>query len=116
FDRGGFLIDYGKPPGDPAPSRVDSVQLPNEWTWLLIEPNSETGVFGEVEQTALSKITSPDHGVVMELMQLGQEVLPRAAQEHNFTQFAETLTHYNRLAGSFYREIQGGDYGSPLIE
>jgi beta-RFAP synthase len=116
FDQGGFLIDLGKKPGDSSRSQVQHIDLPKNWTWLLVEPKSEIGVHGEAERLALAKIAKPDIGIVKELMHLGQNVLPQAARDRSFTTFAETLTHYNRLAGSFYREIQGGDYSSREIE
>jgi beta-RFAP synthase len=116
FDHGGFLIDRGKRPDDPNPSQVEHIALPKEWTWLLVEPRFETGMHGEAERGALASITKPDIGIVKELMHLGQAVLPQAARDRNFETFAETLTHYNRLAGTFYSKIQGGIYGSRVIE
>jgi beta-RFAP synthase len=115
FDHGGFLIDRGKRPDDPNPSQVEHIALPKEWAWLLVEPRFESGVHGEAERVALASI-KPDIGVVKELMHLGQTILPQAAREKNFAAFTEALSRYNRLAGAFYRELQGGNYSSAAIE
>lgn len=114
FDHPGAIFDFGKQPSRPAAtSKVNSIQLPPEWTWLLVEPRGETGLHAEEERSAFARLPPPAAHRVTELKNLSAK-LSLDGSHMDFTSFAETLTAYNRIAGSLYASVQGGDYGSPL--
>ncbi len=115
FDLPGLLIDEGKRCEQAYSnhvSTVKSVAFPPEWTWLLVQPHGEMGLFADQERAAFAQLPQPDSGVIKQLVEWGTTVLPEAAQQADFETFADTLTEYNRLAGSHYLSIQGGNYGS----
>lgn len=119
FEQGGLLLDEGKPARPGAAAGLSSVTrhvFPAEWTFVLVEPGTEAGLYSEAEKQAFRSLQSIDHRVVRQLRELAVNYLIPAARARDFTAFASNLTKYNRLAGSFYRDIQKGDYSSPLCE
>jgi beta-ribofuranosylaminobenzene 5'-phosphate synthase len=113
FDQPGLIVDPGKQVDSMGESRGTArvVTLPPEWAWLLVEPRGEMGLHSGEEQHAFSRLPPPDRSSVHRLRVLAHSL---SLAPNNYQHFAETLTDYNRLAGSLYESVQGGIYGSPL--
>ncbi|HQR06409.1 MAG TPA: hypothetical protein PLN21_06280 [Gemmatales bacterium] len=116
FDQGGLLLDSGKSPNTDLPGLVQSMPMPDDWTFVLVEPGQEQGLHAEEERRAFNQLSEIDVGTSSQLRALARDVLVPAATQGDFAVFAEQLTHYNRLAGSFYRSVQHGDYSTPQTE
>ncbi len=112
FDESGLLLDHGKSPHSDQPSQVQSLLMPNDWTFVLVEPGLEQGLHSEEERRAFSRLSKVDVKTVSQLRTLALEVLIPSAKAGIFDQFASHLTEYNRLAGTFYHAVQHGDYGT----
>jgi beta-ribofuranosylaminobenzene 5'-phosphate synthase len=116
FDEGGLLLDDGKPLHSEQPGHVKSLPMPIDWTFVLVEPGQEHGLHSEEERRAFSRLSKVDVKTVSQLRTLAMNVLIPSAKANDFDQFASHLTKYNRLAGSFYRGVQHGDYGTQQTE
>ncbi|MFT3882262.1 MAG: hypothetical protein QM703_21750 [Gemmatales bacterium] len=116
FDQGGLLLDQGKSVSGKLLSPVQSIAIQGDWTFVLVEPGQEQGLHSEEERRAFSRLSKVDVEAVTELRTLAREVLLPAASQGDFSTYAQQLTHYNRLAGSFYRSVQHGDYSTPQTE
>jgi beta-ribofuranosylaminobenzene 5'-phosphate synthase len=116
FDEGGLLLDHGKSPGTDRPGQVESLPMPLDWTFVLVEPGQEQGLHSEEERRAFSRLSKINVGTVSQLRTLAKEVLIPASNVGDFDRFARHLTEYNRLAGSFYHGVQHGDYGTQQTE
>lgn len=117
FNQGGLLLDSGKRRTDTQGTSVavQSVIFPPSWTFVLIEPEAENGLYAESERRAFSSIQAVDYKIVHELKLLAEQVLIPAAVQEDFHTFASHLTRYNYLAGTHYQQVQGGHYSSPKI-
>jgi len=116
FDQGGLLLDQGKSVSGKPSLLVQSVSIPEDWTFVLVEPGQEQGLHSEEERRAFSRLNSVDIETVIQLRTLARDVLMPATIQSDFSTFAHHLTDYNRLAGSFYRSVQHGDYSTPQTE
>lgn len=114
FEQEGLLIDMGKALGGKRTARVHSIPFPQEWTFVLVEPGEEQGLFGDRERSAFSRLQQVRIETVKHMQRLIQDQIVPAVQLKDFDTFARSLTEYNRLAGTHYHEVQPGDYSSEL--
>ncbi len=120
FVHGGLLVDggVGEPPGAarqiaPLVARVES---PAAWRFVLLAPRDAEGLSGSVERAAFDRLPPVPDEVTAELCREILLGLLPAAIEADCDAFGESLYRYGRLAGSCYRSVQGGAYGSPRLE
>lgn len=115
FSQGGLLLDAGKREGTSAPTLLARMEFPEEWAVLLILPPEEPGRHGEHETAFFAKFVQPKVDVVETLSALMLRQMVPALMERDFPTFAEAVYLYNRKAGEFYQEMQGGHYSTPQI-
>lgn len=116
FDEGGLLLDHGQKPDAEHSGHVQSFRLPYAWTFVLIEPGQEEGLHSDEERRAFTRLSKIDVSTVSQLRTLAKEELLPTALAGNFERFANQLTQYNRLAGTFYHGVQHGDYATQQTE
>lgn len=116
FEKGGLLLDHGRTPDSEHPGQVQSFRLPGDWTFVLVEPGHEQGLHSEEERLAFTRLSKIEVRSVLQLRAMAKEELIPFAQAGDFNQFANQLTQYNRLAGTFYSEVQHGCYSTRLTE
>ena len=120
FVHGGLLVDggVGEPPGAArqiAPL-VARVEMPTAWRFVLLAPRDAEGLSGSAERAAFDRLPPVPDEVTAELCREIMLGLLPAAVEADCDSFGESLYRYGRLAGSCYRSVQGGAYGSPRLE
>ena len=120
FVHGGLLVDggVGEPPGAArqiAPL-VARVEMPTAWRFVLLAPRDAEGLSGSAERAAFDRLPPVPDEVTAELCREILLGLLPAAVEADCDSFGESLYRYGRLAGSCYRSVQGGAYGSPRLE
>lgn len=113
FDRGGFLIETGKLPGEVLSPIVSNITLPDSWRVVLFTPPSSTKWHGSQERLAFATATS---GKLEELQELADRTILPAAKAGNLDTFGNAIHEFNRLAGEPFASSQGGPYASPVIE
>lgn len=112
YEQGGLLIDAGKAIEGKRTDRVRSIPFPQEWTFVLVEPGEEQGLFADQERSAFSRLHQVRIDTVKHMQSLINDEIVPAVQQKDFDTFARLLTEYNRLAGTHYHEVQPGDYSS----
>ena len=120
FVHGGLLVDGGarEPCGTAryiAPL-IARVELPTAWRFVLLAPRDAQGLSGSAERAAFEHLPPVPDEVTAELCREIMLGLLPAAVEADCDAFGESLYRYGRLAGSCYRSVQGGVYGSPRLE
>ncbi|WP_430009312.1 beta-ribofuranosylaminobenzene 5'-phosphate synthase family protein [Methylophaga lonarensis] len=116
FEHGGFVIDAGiDSRSSSMPLTLMRLPFPSDWTVVLIFDNSQQGVHGSVERSAFSDLPAfPRHAAETichrTLMQLAPALL-----SNNLDDFSEAVTEIQRLIGSHFAPIQGGQYASAQV-
>jgi predicted sugar kinase len=112
---GGLIVERGKLPNEriaPLDCRLD---LPEEWRFLLVRPERDSGLSGEREREAFARLPQVPPAVTDELAaELHERMLPAAAQGR-FDDFSESVYQFGRLAGTCFAAQQGGPYNGPLL-
>jgi beta-ribofuranosylaminobenzene 5'-phosphate synthase len=117
FDRGGFLLDGGKIPGQTLSPLAARFEFPEEWSVIVAYPAESHGIHGEAERTAFARRRSPEAALrtTERLARLALTAVLPALAERNYPLFAEALHEFNRTAGEPFAHDQGGAYSTPEI-
>jgi beta-ribofuranosylaminobenzene 5'-phosphate synthase len=125
FERGGFVVDAGHPttrftttPPDPGawevPRPITTVDLPDDWRFVLVTPAVEAGRSGDAEERSMrSVIENADAGIADEIAGVLTRRLLPAAVEHDLESFGSAVARLGRLNGAWYADEQGGVYRPP---
>jgi beta-RFAP synthase len=115
FLMGGLIVERGKLPDEriaPLDCRLD---LPEQWRFLLVRPERDSGLSGEREREAFARLPQVPPAVTDQLAaELHERMLPAAAQGR-FDEFSESVYQFGRLAGTCFAAQQGGPYNGPLL-
>lgn len=123
FLHGGFVLDRGELAGTgqdgsrtaQACSRATSFDVPSNWRVLLLEPPSEVGVSGALEQQIFFDCQSAVLDQPQQLRRLAEQELLPALMAGDADQFGRSVYAYNRMAGSLFASVQGGPYRNAVI-
>lgn len=113
FDRGGFLIDAGKLPGETIGSLAARIECPGEWRILLATPAGETGLCGSAECNVFDRLSPMPQQTTDTLCRLTLRELLPALAEHDFDRFSRSLFAFGRTVGEFFAPVQGGLFAGP---
>jgi beta-RFAP synthase len=113
FARGGLLVDGGKTDDDQIGTLVARSDFPDDWRWVLITPTEETGLAGDREQDAFSRLPSMPRETTDRLCGLAVRELLPAVIEANLSRAGEALYEFGRTVGEFFAPVQGGTYAHP---
>lgn len=120
FVHGGLLVDGGVNERRGAPRQIAPliarVEVPAAWRFVLLAPRDTQGLSGSDERAAFDRLPPVPDEVAAELCREILLGLLPAAVEADCDAFGESLYRFGRLAGSCYRSVQGGSYGSPCLE
>ncbi len=112
FRHGGLLVDGGKLSAENISPLVARVALPESWRWLLLCPQTATGLFGEAEEEAFERVAPAPLAVSDRLAaEILMEMVP-AALEGDLERFSASLGRYAKRAGSLFSDVQGGNYAA----
>ncbi len=115
FARGGFLVDHGLPQAGQSVRRIQRLDVPDSWRFLLVRPGDSTGLSGSSEKEYFDRRCTMPTELVTELVNLIEEQLVPALQQASFHRFAESLGTYGQLTGQFYSPAQGDVFSSPRM-
>jgi beta-ribofuranosylaminobenzene 5'-phosphate synthase len=110
YERPGFYFDPGRTKQGRAP--LQHYVLPSSWTWVLVEPGEEQGLHADAERQAFANLQSLSPVTAHELLSLATKQIVPAIRQRDFDSFADGLTRYNYLAGSYYSQVQHGHYAT----
>jgi beta-RFAP synthase len=115
FVSGGLIVDRGKLPGELIAPLDVRLKLPPAWRFVLLQPPDVSGLSGEAEWDAFTRLPPVPPDVTAELLdEVRLRMLPAAAWAQ-FEAFGESVYRYGRLAGQCFAAVQGGAYRSPRL-
>ena len=114
FERGGFLVEGGKGPGQALSPLVARMDFPTAWRILMVVPPGEVGRHGANERAAFANLVEPSGASdrLCRLVLLG--VLPALA-DADLPAFGEAVHEFNARAGDLFASVQGGTYAGTAV-
>jgi beta-ribofuranosylaminobenzene 5'-phosphate synthase len=111
FARGGLIVEAGRlPDSNPGGGPEDfspvvaRVRLPSEWRCVLIIARGISGLFGDAEKQAFSRLSPVPTEITAELARIALLDLLPAAVEGRFAEFSRAVRSYGLLAGQPFAE------------
>ncbi|ELZ33581.1 beta-ribofuranosylaminobenzene 5'-phosphate synthase family protein [Halorubrum tebenquichense] len=128
FEEGGFVLDAGHPtarfttdrPADgewTVPPVAARHAVPDDWRFLLVEPDADAGRSGAVEDDAMRTAVERAEPAIADRIGgiVTRRVLPSIATG-NAEAFGAAVAEIGRLNGAWYADEQGGVYRPPVGE
>jgi len=128
FEAGGFVLDGGHPtarfttdrPADgdwTVPPVAARHEIPDDWRFLLVIPDSEPGRSGDLEDDSIRAAIERAEPEIADRVSglLTRQVLPAIAAG-DADRFGEAVAEIGRLNGAWYTDEQGGVYRPPVGE
>lgn len=109
YFQGGFLVDGGKPTNNELSPLVKRVEFPQDWCFLLICPNDEEGVSGQMEKDAMERLPPFPLELTTSMCQEVTQYLLPALAHADFDIFSEHLYRYGMNAGRAFASEQKTD-------
>lgn len=116
FERGGFLVDAGKPSPEALGELAFRAPLPEAWRFLLVRPPAAEGLSGAAEQRAFDALGPMPPQLTDQLCRIVMMQWLPAVQQHDFGAFCAALDAFGRLVGEFFRPAQGGHLADRRME
>jgi beta-ribofuranosylaminobenzene 5'-phosphate synthase len=126
FEDGGFVLDAGHPtarfttdrPADgewAVPPVAARHAVPDDWRFLLVEPDADAGRSGAAEDDAMrTAVERAEPGIADRIGGIvSRRVLPAVATG-NAERFGAAVAEIGRLNGAWYADEQGGVYRPPV--
>ena len=125
FESGGFVVDGGhpteqftaKPPAEgdwDVPPVVAAHDVPADWRFLLVVPDSEPGQSGGAEDRSMrTAVERADPGIADQISTLLTRRLLPAIANRDRQRFGGAAARLGRLNGAWYADEQGGVYRPP---
>lgn len=118
FEKGGFVVDGGKPTKNSAekcvPPLIFRQPFPSEWRFIIVIPNSKKGLSGTDELAAMTQLPPMSTEEVGKVCRLTMLKLLPALAEKDIVNFGEALTDIQVATGKYFAQTQGGIYYSPI--
>lgn len=115
FEAGGLIVDGGKLETDSVGSLATRLDFPSDWRFLLILPQSFSGLSGDDEITAFEKLPGMSQEMTDALCRLTLMGFLPAVQNRDFGRAAMVLAEYGRRAGEYFAPAQGGVFVDPRM-
>ncbi|MEM3737075.1 MAG: kinase [Candidatus Bathyarchaeia archaeon] len=120
FEGGGFILDGGLRCGDGVVAPTSGIppllvrrSFPEDWFFVVAIPGVGRGLSGETEISVFKEFKCSDVNLGEICRLILMRMLP-ALEEEDIEVFGESLTRIQRFVGEFFRNYQGGIFGSLL--
>jgi beta-ribofuranosylaminobenzene 5'-phosphate synthase len=110
FESGGLIVDGGKLELEPVGTLAARLQFPPDWRFLLIFPNSASGLSGEDEIAAFENLSGMPQETTDTLCRLTVMQFLPAVQNADFGRASAAICQYGRRVGEYFAPAQGGIY------
>lgn len=114
FERGGFLVDAGKRPGEDVGGLAARCAVPSSWRFVLIVPEGGEGLAGQQEEAAFAGLAAMPAETSGRLCRLALTELLPAVRAADCARFGAALDEYGTAVGEFFAPVQGGCFAHPL--
>jgi beta-RFAP synthase len=124
FARGGLIIESGRlvaegskeaDGDDPFSPLVARVRLPSTWRCVVVMQKGMSGLHGEKERRAFEELPAVPLEVTAEMTRIALLDLMPAANEGNFSRFADAVSRYGAAAGRPFEAVTGRLESSEII-
>ena len=122
FEKGGFVVDAGRPCGSPdgqdstdgaAPPVIFQHALPEDWFFVITTPKSGEGLSGKREERVFVDLAPMGDDRVGRICRLTlMKVIPGVIMD-DIRGFGEAITEIQALVGEHFAPYQGGVYATP---
>lgn len=126
FEHGGFILDGGNkmdkgslsqlPSSKGLPPIIFRYPFPEDWLFVVVIPNVKRGLTAEEEVRAFERLSPAPPDAVGRVCRLVLMRLLPSLVEEDIQGFGEALTQVQKIVGDYFKEAQGGRYGSPVAE
>ena len=110
FDRGGFLVDYGR-----ADDRVERLSFPEEWRLVVVSVGQSEGLSGAPEEQFFGERPALSQETLDVADRLIRSRIMPALIECDIDAVRQGLGTYGDMVGEYYSSAQGGIFSSPVI-
>ncbi|MEM9645644.1 MAG: beta-ribofuranosylaminobenzene 5'-phosphate synthase [Planctomycetota bacterium] len=118
--------DFSDVANDPAGHRINAieqrVEIPESWRVVVMRPRASVNthktvqpITGQNEREKFSRLKPAGKERGDRLQRLLKDTLIPAAQDADFSTFADSLRQYNRLSGELFADVQGGAYNGIAV-
>ena len=114
FETGGFIIDscpeklMADEVGQPQ-STIFRREFPNSWCFVIVIPDTKTGLSGEAEKEAFRRVKASKK-ISEEIYRLIQIKLLPSLSAEDIAGFGSALTEIDKKTGMYFEKAQGGVY------
>ena len=116
FEHGGLIVEGGKlDPTELSPLLLRQA-FPDDWRLVLITPDALSGVSGQLERQAFSKLPPISSARTAEMCRLVLLGLLPALIDRDIDDFGQALYQLQTEVGQCFKKEQGGVYADPLLE
>lgn len=121
FERGGFVVDGGKPLEAKAtipeekyyvPPILARFPFPEDWGIILAIPYSREKIFGQKEEKAFQALAPMDEEISGRISRLLVMKLLPALAEKNLPCFGQAVTEIQEHLGDYFTPVQGGRFAT----
>ena len=116
FDAGGVVVDGGRGPTTDVAPIISRIPFPEDWRIILLLDRKRTGVHGDEERSAFSRLPpfpASDAAAICRLVLM--QALPSLA-EADLLGFAGAIKEMQGLLGAYFAPLQGGHpFASPDV-
>ena len=116
FARGGLVVDGGRRGAEGVPPLLAHLDVPADWSVLLVIPRREPGLHGVDEARAFAELPPIPDPLTDRLCRLVLLGLLPAVAERDLDGFGAALTELQHLVGQTFAPAQGGLYAHPESE
>jgi beta-ribofuranosylaminobenzene 5'-phosphate synthase len=113
---GGLLVDGGRAAASTLPPLLTRLDFPRDWSILVIIPHVSTGLAGEAERDAFTRLPGLSARTIDRLCRLVLLELLPAVAEHDLLTFGSALSELQREVGRGFSPMQGGLFAHPQLE
>ena len=116
FFTGGFIVEGGKVESENLSPLVVQQAFPSNWRIVLVCPNHLAGLTGDREIKAFASMSSISDEATSRMCRLVLLALTPALLEQDLEGFGQALYELQQVAGSCFKQAQGGVYADRLLE
>ncbi len=134
FEHGGFVLDGGRrvsrddhavpgterwllrDMGKCVPPVLFCLPFPEDWHFVVVVPEMEAGLSGEIEKRAFRILPPAPEPLVEKISRLLLMRMLPALVERDIISFGSALTEVQRLVGESFASVQGSRYAHALLE
>jgi len=111
FAIGGLVVEGGRPrDGDACGPLISRIDLPPHWHCVVAVPKGLSGMSGDAETQAFSKLPAPSQREVERVAHLVLMSLLPAAAEGDIVTFGRALNEIQLTTGQWFAPVQGDTF------